>query len=564
MSPDFPPDDTKQWTVLRDAPSEQIDALPRPAVGRFVIALEPPTLDGLAESRGERKYLPGEEQLALLWPGRSGAELLCPCPDGLLLMHRAKEATWLPDEWEMDVFPAGWELPHLERWFKYALDMACLEYRSEIPKSSVFGPSCVPSPRGLVMHAYLIVRHLGLPNSPTEPRGEMDQAGCRAELDDLRNFFRRALQSLEPKPAETSSIRVTNRLGKPVPNCPGCGSPPAANGNVDDVCPRCGAWRFHCGLAEHCPMPQGTDPEPASSWQVMAIPRWEQIPPSEVRKKPVVAGTEPQPELSSECTDEGIDTRELPLEAPAGTPSPIREAYDAVAEALYHAWLVRHGEPLTGPAFRDEARQLSAAYRNGLEKYRQAEIWLQSVTDQTDRCAHSDALAAVSRINDACGHAMLGVVPNSEAVSHVRAAPGLSLAKLLTAMRQQSSRAALGFLSKTAGDEQDGREGAGQTEREDQTTPAMTTAQDFTQLRDFARDNLKGIQRRIVELVCNEQGECKLSDLAADSGIAWNAPWDNAWNSAMKAINEKLKRADIPWRLSRADNAARLRHIGQK
>jgi pyrimidine deaminase RibD-like protein len=302
-----------RWTVLRDAPSDRIDSVPRPAAGRFVIALEPPTLDGLAESRGESRYLPREEQLALLWQGRSGEEVLCPSTDGLLLMYRAKEATWLPDGWEMDVFPVGWELPHLERWFEYALEMARMEGRPDIQKDTELGPCYVPLPRGIVMHAHLIVRHLALPDSPNEPRVEMSQAGCLAELRDLRDFFRQALQSparpvapaskeqnplpvgsssgeqsTEPrlKLAETSSIRVTNRLGKSVPNCPGCGSPPAANGNLDDVCPLCGAWMFHCGIIEHLPLPQGTEPEPASIWQQAATPRWEQLPPSQVREKP--------------------------------------------------------------------------------------------------------------------------------------------------------------------------------------------------------------------------------------------------------------------------------------
>jgi hypothetical protein len=158
---------------------------------------------------------------------------------------------------------------------------------------------------------------------------------------------------------------------------------------------------------------------------------------------------QPEPEGLVEGVDEGIDIREIPFEAPTGTPSPIREAYDAVAEALRHAWLVRHRDPLTGPAFRDEAKQLSAAYRNGLEEYRKAEIWLRSATDQSGRCAHSDALAAVSRINDACGHVMLGVVASKDAADHIRAAPLPYLRELLLAMRQQISRAAVEKLTKT-------------------------------------------------------------------------------------------------------------------
>jgi len=75
----------------------------------------------------------------------------------------------------------------------------------------------------------------------------------------------------------------TNRLRNPVPPCPGCGSPPAASGDVDDLCPRCGEYKFHCGLAEHLPLPQGPDSSAASVWQQMAIPHWERLPPSQVR-----------------------------------------------------------------------------------------------------------------------------------------------------------------------------------------------------------------------------------------------------------------------------------------
>lgn len=86
----------------------------------------------------------------------------------------------------------------------------------------------------------------------------------------------------------------------------------------------------------------------------------------------------------------------------------------------------------------------------------------------------------------------------------------------------------------------------------------------FDDLLTFARDSLKGIERRVVELVSEKEGECKLSDLAADSGIGWNAPYDDAWNSARKRINKKLKTAGLSWRLGRSDNAARLRHTGRK
>jgi hypothetical protein len=62
-----------------------------------------------------------------------------------------------------------------------------------------FGPSFLPTPRGLVKHAYLIVRHLRLPGSPQEPYSPMDVAGCVAALRDVLRFFRRALPGKTPR-----------------------------------------------------------------------------------------------------------------------------------------------------------------------------------------------------------------------------------------------------------------------------------------------------------------------------------------------------------------------------
>src|SRR5262245_55008804 len=104
-----------EWKVLRDAP----EAGPAPADGRLVIALEPPSIDGWAEMVGGSKALPRCEHLAMAWTNRCGEEVVHPT-DGYLLMGCQGEATWLPEGWEMDVFPTGWTLAHLEQWFRYA------------------------------------------------------------------------------------------------------------------------------------------------------------------------------------------------------------------------------------------------------------------------------------------------------------------------------------------------------------------------------------------------------------------------------------------------------------
>jgi|GEM_PF-6624073 len=184
--------DFNGWKFLREASPEEVSCFPKPIVGQFVIALEPPTLDGIAEMKGEVRYVPPRERLALLWENRRG-KLVLHETYGFLLMNCKYDATWLPSGWEADTFPIGWTLPHLERWFNYALDMASIKDRSDIPPGSEMSPSYAPLPRDLVTHAHLILRHLGLLNSPTEPRQSMDRAGCLAELRDILVFLQRTI-----------------------------------------------------------------------------------------------------------------------------------------------------------------------------------------------------------------------------------------------------------------------------------------------------------------------------------------------------------------------------------
>jgi hypothetical protein len=187
------------WETLRDASAEETASLPVPATGRLVIALDPPALDGSAELRGETRYVPRREHLALLWENAHGQEVLHDLDhSGCLLMGCQHDATWLPQGWTIAVFPTGWTLPHLECWFDYALKVAeddnLNNRRDDIPPGSDASPPYLPKPRGLVTHAYLIVRNLGLPDSPAEPRGLMDRYGCLAVLRDVRHFLQRALQ----------------------------------------------------------------------------------------------------------------------------------------------------------------------------------------------------------------------------------------------------------------------------------------------------------------------------------------------------------------------------------
>jgi hypothetical protein len=78
--------------------------------------------------------------------------------------------------------------------------------------------------------------------------------------------------------AGSSPSKITNRFGTPMPPCPGCGSPPAANGNLDDICPRCGAYTFNCGIVELRPLPTESKRFPAPVYQQRAAPCWRPLP----------------------------------------------------------------------------------------------------------------------------------------------------------------------------------------------------------------------------------------------------------------------------------------------
>jgi hypothetical protein len=73
-------------------------------------------------------------------------------------------------------------------------------------------------------------------------------------------------------------------ITRAMPQCPGCGSAPAAT-DVDDECPNCGAFEFLCGIIEHVPLGD----TPVIKQQVTK-PRWKRIPPSQVGAKQPAGG----------------------------------------------------------------------------------------------------------------------------------------------------------------------------------------------------------------------------------------------------------------------------------
>jgi hypothetical protein len=168
--------------IVAEAPRDLVKGFPTPAEGRFVI------VDG---------------RLALLWKAREGQEVWS-STDGFLLNHGHEGATWLPVGWVMNVFPAGWKREHVEHWLQYAIGIVEIEERPDIPKGSKKSLAYAPTPRKLVAHAHLILRHLNVPGAPKEPQTEIDQDGCLAELRDVLVFLRGAAEKREnplPKPS---------------------------------------------------------------------------------------------------------------------------------------------------------------------------------------------------------------------------------------------------------------------------------------------------------------------------------------------------------------------------
>ena len=102
------------------------------------------------------------------------------------------------------------------------------------------------------------------------------------------------------------------------------------------------------------------------------------------------------------------DSRKLSKEAPTGTPSPLREAYEAVAEAVFHAWEARYLPNDNRFVFEDAiAVPLSNAWRSARRMIAENKIWLRSQAPVAfDH--FQKALDEVAQINDACGHVMLG------------------------------------------------------------------------------------------------------------------------------------------------------------
>jgi hypothetical protein len=92
----------------------------------------------------------------------------------------------------------------------------------------------------------------------------------------------------------------------------------------------------------------------------------------------------------------------------------------------------------------------------------------------------------------------------------------------------------------------------------DAAFPRQAGGETFAPLLAYAHQHLSRNERRIVDLVCEGGGSMAIADLAIDEVIDWQEPWKDAWDSARKRLNIKLKKAGLPWKLSRKHSRAML------
>ena len=88
--------------------------------------------------------------------------------------------------------------------------------------------------------------------------------------------------------------------------------------------------------------------------------------------------------------------------------------------------------------------------------------------------------------------------------------------------------------------------------------------EEYKELQKWAETELKGKQRRVLELLIEGKGKQSISTLAEDPAIDWQEPYENAWNSIKKTLNKKLLKQPDRWRISTHDRNAELSKAGQK
>jgi hypothetical protein len=99
----------------------------------------------------------------------------------------------------MEIYPTGLALPNLEPWLAYIVDCTELRERENggryfFVKGPSFGVPSVPTLRGMVHHAHMLVTHHRLTDCPAEPvAGLPDRWSYKRHLENVRDFLLGAL-----------------------------------------------------------------------------------------------------------------------------------------------------------------------------------------------------------------------------------------------------------------------------------------------------------------------------------------------------------------------------------
>ncbi len=88
-----------------------------------------------------------------------------------------------------------------------------------------------------------------------------------------------------------------------------------------------------------------------------------------------------------------------------------------------------------------------------------------------------------------------------------------------------------------------------------------TPADQFGELRKFARDKLRKIEQAVVLALCDSEGSLPLADLAMKPNVEWDDA-KSGFKNVQDRLNPKLK--PLHWRLIRENNVARLSQMGVK
>lgn len=78
---------------------------------------------------------------------------------------------------------------------------------------------------------------------------------------------------------------------------------------------------------------------------------------------------------------------------------------------------------------------------------------------------------------------------------------------------------------------------------------------DLADLREWAGDELKGKQRKLIELLADNQ---KIPGDTIAREMQWEKPWDDSFSSMQTPLNKRLKKLGEGWRIQRKDGEVRL------